>query len=340
MAVPAPSHHWRDRRVLVTGATGLLGGWVLERLLALGADPVCLVRDEVARSQAARSGNLERATAVRGELQDYPLLERILNEYEVQTVLHLGAQTIVTIANRDPLSTFESNIRGTWNLLEACRRVNLADSIVVASSDKAYGAAQRLPYDETFPLQGAHPYDVSKSCADLIATAYHRSYGLPVTIARCGNFYGGGDLNFNRIVPGTVRSALYGERPIVRSDGSLRRDYVYVADGVHAYLVLAERMTQDPSIHGQAFNFSNEEPKSVLDMVQAVLTAADREDLQPVVLAEAPNEIGHQYLSASKAREVLGWAPRYTLEEGLRETVAWYRRFLGGLTTLREAASS
>lgn len=326
--------------MLVTGATGLLGGWILDRLLALGADPVCLVRDEISRSQAALSGNLGRANVVRGELEDYALLERILNEYEVQTVLHLGAQTIVTIANRAPLSTFESNIRGTWNLLEACRRVNLADSIVIASSDKAYGDAERLPYDESFPLQGAHPYDVSKSCADLIATAYHRTYGLPVTIARCGNFYGGGDLNFNRIVPGTARSAIYGERPIVRSDGSMRRDYVYVEDGAHAYLVLAERVTQDPSIHGQAFNFSNEDPKSVLDMVQAVLRAAARPDLQPVVLAGAPNEIGHQYLSAARARALLGWAPRYTLDEGLRRTVSWYRNFLGASARSGEAAGA
>lgn len=332
------SPFWRDRRVLLTGATGLLGGWVLDRLLALGADPVCLVRDEVSRSRAAQSGSLGQATVVRGQLEDYLLLERTLNEYEVQTVLHLGAQTIVTIANRGPLSTFESNIRGTWNLLEACRRVNLADSIVVASSDKAYGEAAGLPYDESFPLRGTHPYDVSKSCADLIATAYHHTYGLPVTIARCGNFYGGGDLNFNRIVPGTVRSALYGERPVVRSDGSLRRDYVYVEDGVHAYLLLAERMTQDRGLHGEAFNFSNEKPKTVLEVVDATLRAAGRPDLDPVVLGQAANEIEHQYLSAGKARQRLGWAPLYTLEDGLQRTVAWYRRFLEDAPRVEKAA--
>lgn len=320
--------HWQDRRVLLTGATGLVGGWVLQRLLALKADPVCLVRDEVPRSRAVRLGDLSRATVVSGDLVAYPLIERVVNEYEVEAVIHLAAQTIVGIANRNPMSTFETNIRGTWNLLEAVRRTSTVRSVVIASSDKAYGEADRLPYDETFPMAGSHPYDVSKSCADLIATAYHRTFGIPITITRCGNFYGGGDLNFNRIVPGTIRSALQGERPIVRSDGTLRRDYIYVEDAANAYLLLSEQTAQDASLHGQAFNFSNEEPKTVLELVDSILDAAGRADLQPVVQGAAPNEIKNQYLDSSKARRRLGWSPAYTLAEGLSRTVDWYRKFL------------
>jgi CDP-glucose 4,6-dehydratase len=323
-----PTAHWRDRRVLLTGATGLVGGYVLERLLALRADPVCLVRDDVPRARAASRGDLARATTVTGALEDHPLIRRIVQEYEIQTVIHLGAQTVVGIANRSPLSTFESNIRGTWTLLEACRESPLVESVVVASSDKAYGTAATLPYDESFPLVGQHPYDVSKSCADLIAAAYHETYGTPVSITRCGNFFGGGDLNFNRIVPGTIRSALYGERPVIRSDGSPRRDYVYVEDAAAAYLLLAERTANDPTLHGEAFNFSNEDSKTVREIVDAVLTTCGRNDLEPVVLGQAPNEINDQFLSAHKARSQLGWSPMFTLGEGLARTVAWYRELL------------
>lgn len=328
MASEARRNYWSDRRVLLTGATGLVGGWVLQSLLALNADPVCLVRDDVPRSRAARLGALSRATVVWGDLVDYPVLERVVNEYEVEVVIHLAAQTIVGIANRNPMSTFETNIRGTWNLLEAVRRTGTVKSVVIASSDKAYGEAERLPYDETFPMAGSHPYDVSKSCADLIATAYHRTFGTPITITRCGNFYGGGDLNFNRIVPGTIRSALRGERPIVRSDGTLRRDYIYVEDAASAYLLLAEKTTQDASLHGEAFNFSNEEPKTVLELVAGILEAAGRTDLQPVIQGVAPNEIKEQYLDSRKARRRLGWSPTHTLADGLSRTIDWYRTFL------------
>jgi CDP-glucose 4,6-dehydratase len=322
---------WRHRRVLLTGATGLVGGWVLERLLDAGSDPICLVRDQVPRARASVTGFLSRSTVVTGSLEQYELLERTLNEYEVEVVIHLAAQTIVSIANRNPTSTFESNIRGTWNLLEACRRNNRVLSIVVASSDKAYGEADQLPYDEAFPLKGTHPYDVSKSCADLITSAYHRTYGLPVTITRCGNFYGGGDLNWNRIVPGTMRSILLDERPVVRSDGSLRRDYIYVEDAAIAYLMLAERAIEDQSIHGEAFNFSNEDPKTVLEMVELIQVAADRDDLKPVVLGQAPNEIPDQFLSSAKARSVLGWKPRFELGDGLERTYHWYQQHLSDL---------
>jgi len=242
--------------------------------------------------------------------------------------MHLAAQAIVGIANRNPLSTFESNIQGTWNLLEACRRSRAVKSIVVASSDKAYGEHEHLPYGEDAPLQGRHPYDVSKSCGDLIARTYAHTYGLPVAVTRCGNFYGGGDLNWNRIVPGTIRSVVRGERPIIRSDGQNVRDYFYVEDGAAAYMLLAEQLHGRPELRGQAFNFSNERETTVIELVRRVLDAM-QSDLEPVVLNEASNEIRRQFLSAARARRTLPWTPLFTLDEGMRRTVAWYERFLG-----------
>ncbi|CCW35477.1 GDP-mannose 4,6-dehydratase [Chthonomonas calidirosea] len=317
---------WIDRPTLVTGATGLVGGWLVKRLLAAQADVVCLVRDWVPQCELVRSGDIERARVVRGDIRDQALLERILGEYEIDTVIHLAAQTIVGIANRNPVSTFETNIQGTWCLLEACRRSPTVKQIVVASSDKAYGDQEKLPYDETTPLQGQHPYDVSKSCADLISHTYAKTYELPVAITRCGNFYGGGDLNWNRIVPGTIRSLLRGERPVIRSDGSYIRDYFYVEDGAAAYMLLAEQLAKRPELRGEAFNFSNEIQVSVLQLVRKICQQIGS-SLEPVVLNETRNEIKHQYLSADKARRVLGWHPLFTLEEGLERTIAWYRRF-------------
>lgn len=320
---------WRDRSVLVTGSTGLLGSWLTRELARLGAKVVVLVRDWVPASEAVRSGTLGRVVVARGDVRDQEVVERILGEYEVRSVLHLAAQTIVTIANRNPVSTFESNIRGTWVLLEAARRSPAVEQVVVASSDKAYGAHPQLPYAEDAPLQGRHPYDVSKSCADLIAQSYAVTYHLPICITRCGNLYGGGDLNWNRLVPGTIRSAFRGERPVVRSDGSYIRDYFYVEDGVHAYLSIAEAMASRAGVVGEAFNFSNEIQVTVLDLVGRILSACGRPDLEPDVRNEARHEIPHQYLDASKARGRLGWKPRFDLGEGLRRTVLWYRDFLG-----------
>ncbi len=318
---------WLDRPTLVTGATGLLGGWLVKSLLCAGAEVTCLVRDHVPQSELYRAKMVDQVRLVYGDVRDRDLLERALGEYEVDTVFHLAAQTIVGVANRNPVSTFESNIEGTWNLLEACRRSPAVKTIVTASSDKAYGDQAVLPYSEDTALRGEHPYDVSKSCADLIAHTYAVTYALPVAVTRCGNFYGGGDLNWNRIVPGTIRSVLRGERPVVRSDGSFVRDYFYVEDGAAAYICLAESLAANPELRGLAFNFSNEIQVTVLELVQKILHIMGS-DLCPDVRNEASNEIRHQYLSAERARRLLGWAPLFTLEEGLQRTVAWYREFL------------
>lgn len=321
------NHFWRDRPTFVTGATGLVGAWLTRRLIEAGAQVVCLIRDWVPQSELVRSGVIEQVTVVRGDVQDQALLERTFGEYEIATVIHLAAQTIVTIANRNPISTFESNVRGTWALLEACRRSPTVKQVVLASSDKAYGEHETLPYTEDAPLKGSHPYDVSKSCADLIAQSYATTYGLPVAITRCGNFYGGGDLNWNRIVPGTIRSVLRGQRPVVRSDGQFIRDYFYVEDGAAVYMLLAEQLAANDSLRGEAFNFSNEIQVTVLELVKRVLTLLDS-DLEPDVLNEASNEIHHQYLSAAKARRLLDWQPLFTLDNGLKQTIDWYKDFL------------
>jgi CDP-glucose 4,6-dehydratase len=320
---------WVDRSTFITGATGLVGSWLVQYLLDRGADIVCLVRDWVPQSEFFRAGFFQRVKIVWGDVSDQVLIERALGEYEIDTVIHLAAQTIVPIANRNPISTYETDIGGTWRLLEACRRSPKVKQIILASSDKAYGEHAKLPYDEDTPLSGRHPYDVSKSCADLIAQAEAATYGLPVIISRCGNFYGGGDLNWNRIVPGTIRSVLRGQRPVIRSDGQFVRDYFYVEDGAAAYLLLAERLAQNPELRGQAFNFSNESQVTVLEIVGRILSLMDS-DLEPDIRNEATNEIRLQYLSASKARKMLGWQPLFTLDAGLRRTLDWYKSFLGG----------
>jgi len=320
------SETWRRKRVFVTGGTGLVGAWLIDWLVRAGADVVALVRDGVPGSNFYRFGLDKQVTTVRGSLEDYALMERTINEYEIEVVFHLAAQTIVGIANASPLSTFTANIQGTWNVLEAARLSKRVKAVVLASSDKAYGTHDVLPYTEDAPLIGRHPYDVSKSCADLIAQAYWVSYKLPVAITRCGNFYGGGDLNFNRIVPGTIRSLIDGQRPIIRSDGTLIRDYFYVKDGVDAYIITAERLLAGHA-GGEAYNFSNEIQVNVRELVDIICKAAGVTHLEPVVMNDAPNEIPHQYLSAAKARRDLGWKSGYTMEQGMAETVAWYRQY-------------
>ncbi|MBP9871880.1 MAG: GDP-mannose 4,6-dehydratase [Nitrosomonas sp.] len=317
---------WQDRPTFVTGGTGLVGSWLVQRLVDSGADVVCLVRDWVPQSELVRSGLIERVKVVHGDVRDRDMLERALGEFEIDTVIHLAAQTIVTIANRNPISTFETNIAGTWNILEASRRSPKVKQIVMASSDKAYGDQEVLPYNEDTPLQGQHPYDVSKSASDLIAAAYAKSYDLPVAITRCGNFYGGGDLNWNRIIPGTIRSILRGQAPIIRSDGGYIRDYFYVEDGAAAYMLLAEQLAIRPELKGQAFNFSNEIQVTVREIVESVIRIMGS-DISPIVLNEASNEIRHQYLNAEKARSMLNWQPLFNLDQALGITIDWYRNF-------------
>ena len=323
---PEPS--WRDRPVLVTGATGLLGGWLVEALLERGAHVVGLVRDRIPRSRLVAERVIDRIDVVWGDVTDYLGVERALGEFEIECVFHLAAQTIVGIANRSPLSTFNTNVRGTWNVLEASRRQPTVRRVIVASSDKAYGDQERLPYEETSPLHGRHPYDVSKSAADLIAQSYWTSFGLRVAVTRCGNLFGGGDLNWNRLVPGTIRSVLRESAPVIRSSGRLVRDYIYVEDAVDAYLALADALGRSDALAGQAVNVSYGEPQRVIDLVTRILTLMGRPDLTPAILDEAHREIAEQYLDATRARKQLGWTPRVALDEGLARTVAWYRRLL------------
>ena len=331
--IQVQENFWTDRTVLVTGCTGLLGSWLTEVLSRYGANVVGLVRDQVPQSRLVQSGGISRINVVWGEVEDYPLLERIINEYQVQTVFHLAAQTIVGIANASPLSTFETNVRGTWNLLEACRNSSWVENIVVASSDKAYGEHPQLPYSEDAPLIGRHPYDVSKSCADLIAQAYFSSYQLPVCITRFGNLFGPGDLNFNRLIPGTIRSALRGEAPVIRSNGKFSRDYIYVEDAADAYTLVAKKMASEPKLAGNAFNFSYEAPLSAVEVVSKILKEMNQGNLKTQILDIAQNEIPHQYLSSKKAREMLDWQPRFHFEQGISRTVPWYEDWLKEPTT-------
>jgi len=325
--VPTTADAYKGRSVLVTGAQGFIGCRLAERLLDAGAQVVVPRRDVDPESRFATDGIEGRCVVAQADLLDYEALTRILNEHDISAVFHLAAQTIVGTANRSPLSTFETNVRGTYNLLEACRiHASMVRGVVVASSDKAYGEVDELPYVETMPLRGRQPYEVSKSCTDLIASSYCESYGVPVTIARCGNIYGGGDLNWSRIVPGTIRSLLRGERPALRSDGSLRRDYIYVKDVARAYMLLGEH-AQDPAARGEAFNFSDESPLSVLDIVGSI-TRLMGSDLEPDIRNTARGEIKDQYLSAAKARDTLGWRVTYDLDTALGETIAWYRALL------------
>ena len=327
---------WTDRRVLVTGATGIVGSALVRRLFDTGAYIVVVVRDWDPQTELVRTGDIHRTNVVNGRIEDYDTLERAINEHEIDTVFHLAAQPIVTTAYRSPLPTFEANIRGSYNLLEACRvHRSLVSSVVIASSDKAYGDASTLPYTENMPVNGRHPYDVSKSCTDLLAMTYAHTYGLPVAIARCGNIYGAGDLNWSRIVPGTIRSLWRGERPVIRSNGLFTRDYIYVQDVTDGYLALAA-CAADEGITGEAFNFSPETRVTVLEITRLIQRLYGREDLEPRILDEARAEIKDQYLDSGKARTRLGWAPKWSLEAGLTETIAWYRRFLD--STARQPA--
>lgn len=317
---------WQDRRVFVTGGTGLVGGWLIDALLQVEADVVVLVRDWVPHARLLQNKAFEKASIIRGDLSDSKVLERILAEYEIKSVFHLAAQTIVPIANKNPLSTFESNIAGTWNLLEACRSIQTIDSIVVASSDKAYGQATSLPYHEEMPLNAKYPYDVSKACADMICKSYAATFGLPVAVTRCGNFFGGGDLNWNRIIPGTIRSILRGDAPIIRSDGTLIRDYIYVEDAVSAYMTLSHQLSNNSCLIGESFNFSNETQFSVTELTGLILSLMCS-NLSPIIQGNVSGEIPAQFLDSSKARNQLGWKAQFGIQDGLGKTIDWYYDF-------------
>ncbi len=320
------SSFWKGKRVFVTGCFGFLGSWIATALVEQGAMVVGLVRDRLPSSYLSFPDVFRRVTEVHGEVGNLQLLERIISEYEIDTVFHLAAQSQVGVAQKQPVETFEVNVRGTWNLLEACRRQTSVRRVVVASSDKAYGPSDKLPYDEKLPLAGRYPYDVSKSCADLISISYFQTYGLPVCITRCANLFGGGDLNFNRIIPGTIRSAYLDEPPIIRSDGQFVRDYLYVKDAVEAYLLIAEKM-EEKEIRGEAFNVSSAVALSVLDITRKLLLLMKRDHLEPEILNIARAEIQEQRLSAVKLKSLLGWVPRYSMEQALQETILWYERF-------------
>lgn len=320
------STFWNNKNVFITGGTGFLGSYLVKKLVNYGANVTILVRDYIPQSNIYRGEEYKKVNLVHGTLEDYLLIERTLGEYEIDTVFHLAAQAIVGVANRNPLGTFKSNIEGTWNILEAARKSPLIKRVIVASSDKAYGDQEKLPYDENMPLQGKHPYDVSKSCADLIAQTYYETYKLPVCITRCGNLYGGGDLNFNRIIPQSIQSILNNKAPVIRSDGSFIRDYFYIEDAVDAYINLAEKVVE-LNLGGQAFNFSNEIQLTVLELVNKILKIMGS-SMKPIILNQGSNEIIHQYLSAKKARTILGWSPNYTIDEGLSKTIEWYKDFL------------
>ncbi len=317
---------WRDKRVFITGATGFVGSNLVSALSECCPNIICLIRDAIPWAPFFMQGLNSKVVSVHGDLQDYFLLERVLCEYEINIVLHLGAQTIVTIAHQGPIGTFKSNIEGTWNLLEACRKYQKTQAIVVASTDKAYGSSQILPYKEDFPLLARGIYDVSKSCADMIAQAYAQSYKLPVCVTRSANLFGPGDLNFNRIIPGTIKAAFFKEELQIRSDGNFLREYFYIKDAVSAYLQLAEKMVES-GLEGEVFNFGTDYRYPVNAMVDLILRLMKVPNLKKCILNQAQGEIRDQYLDATKAKEQLGWKPKWKMEPALMETIHWYEDF-------------
>ncbi|MFH2020863.1 MAG: GDP-mannose 4,6-dehydratase [archaeon] len=312
---------WKGRNVFVTGASGLLGSNLTKTLIEKGAKVTVLLRDYVPESELIKSGNLKNVNIVSGSLEDYELILRILNEYEIETVFHLGAQTIVPTANNNPLSTFNSNIKGTWNVLEACRIYGKIKAVIVASTDKAYGTQEVLPYTEEMELKGIFPYDVSKVCSDLIAQSYFKTFNLPIAVTRCGNIYGPGDLNFSRIIPAAIKAGLFDETLEIRSDGKFVRDYIFMDDVVSGNIKIAENIDKS---RGEALNLSTNNRLSVSEAVDEVSKAMGKK-IKLKVLNQAKNEIKDQYLSSEKARKLLGWEAKHSIGDGLKETINWYK---------------
>ena len=314
---------WKGKNVFVTGADGFIGSWVAKALVEKGANVFVITRDIKKACSLDLFGLRNKVELIHGDIIDYSCVERVINEKSIDSVFHLAAQAIVGVANKSPLSTFESNIKGTWNVLEACR-VNKVERVVVASSDKAYGSQKKLPYTEESPLLGLYPYDASKACTDILARCYYTTYNLPVAVTRNANIYGGADLNFSRIVPDAICSLLEGKQLVIRSDGTPERDYMYVKDAANGYLLLAENMHRN-EIKGQAFNFGTAKPISVLDLFSKIIKLTGKDGVKPKILGEAKNEIDRQFLAADKAKKLLNWTPKYSLEEGLKETIEWYK---------------
>jgi len=320
---------WAERKVVVTGASGFVGAAVVQALLAHGATVIQTSRHPAQGAVTHTTASIgRRAVWVLGAIEDGAFVDALIGQHQPDVVFHLAAQPLVGVARAHPAATFETNIRGTWLLLDACRRLSPAARTVVASSDQAYGPQRSLPCTEDQALAGRDIYDVSKSCADLITTSFAHSYGLATGIARCSNIFGPGDLNFSRLIPGTMQAALRGQRPVIRSDGSPMRDYLFIDDMVRGYLLLAQGL-QDPALRGQAYNFASGEPLSVLAMTRKALDAAGRPDLQPEVLSESAAEVQDKALSIAAAGRDLGWQALAGTDQRLRETAAWYRARLG-----------
>lgn len=316
---------WNNRTAFVTGATGFVGSHIARALVEKGARVVCLQRDNVSANSLDIFNLSSHVTVINGALEDFSLMQRVMNEYEIEAVFHLAAQALVGAANRSPISTFESNIRGTYSLLEACRLTSTVKRVVVASSDKAYGSHKELPYTEDYPLHGLFPYDASKVCTDVISRSFSHTYNLPVVVTRFANIYGPGDLNLSRIIPGTIISVIKNERPIIRSDGTPKRDFVYTDDVTNAYLLLAEKIEE---VKGDAFNFGSNEPIQMLELANRIIRFAGKEgQLEPHIMLKTKieNEIDEQYLAADKANKLLGWQPDISLDEGLKRTIDWYK---------------
>jgi CDP-glucose 4,6-dehydratase len=312
---------------MVTGATGFLGSWLCKELVDRGAFVVAFVRDDIPLGPLKTMCVYDKLGAIaEGDITKYDNVKRVFDEYEIDTCFHLAAQTQVTIANTSPLGTLDTNVRGTWNILEAARCSPKLKRLVIASTDKVYGEPVKLPITEDHPLLASYPYDASKACVEVLARMYFKTYGVPLALTRCCNIYGGGDMNFLRIIPDSVRSVLQGKNPVIRSDGSPVRDFIYVKDAVSAYMLLAESIGK-PGVNGEAFNFGSNAPINMLDLVKKIIEASGNKKVKPDVQGKSkPNaEIDRQYLSPAKAEKALGWKPKYKLEQGLKETLQWYK---------------